>query len=126
MIDVISVIRRVKDFGNIDEENSSFDVAPVVMTTCREIQERLKRKSYEADPRIVDACVYVSYYRLVLRGVLTGDIIDSTKAGDITISQSPALRLEWAAKMRDDALVAAYPLMKDSDFVFEQVKYEGN
>lgn len=57
--------------------------------------------------------------------VLTGEITESTKAGDITVSQSPSLRLEWAANMRDEALLAAYPLLKDSDFVFEQVKYEG-
>ena len=125
MTDVISVIKRVKDFGDFSEDESSFEITPVIMSTCREISGKLKDKSSESDPRIVDACVYLSYYRLLLRAVLSGEITESTKAGDITISQSPSLRLEWAAQMRDEALLAAYSLMKDSEFVFEQVKYEG-
>lgn len=125
MIDVISVMQRVKNFGDIDGEHISFEIAPVIMSTCREIYGRLRDKNSDGDPRIVNACVYLSYYRLLLRAVLTGEITESTKAGDITVSQSPSLRLEWAANMRDEALLAAYPLLEDSDFVFEQVKYEG-
>ena len=125
MIDVISVIQRVKGFGDFDDDNSSFEIAPVIMSTCRELYDRLKDKSSDGDPRIVNACVYLSYYRLLLRAVLTGEITESTKAGDITISQSPSLRLEWAAQMRDEALLEAYTLLEDSEFVFEQVKYEG-
>lgn len=124
MIDVISVMQRVKNFGDVDEEHISFEIAPVIMSTCREMYSRLRDKNSDSDPRIVNACVYLSYYRLLLRAVLTGEITESTKAGDITISQSPSLRLEWAAKMRDEALIAAYPILDDSDFVFEQVKYE--
>lgn len=125
MIDVISVMQRVKNFGDVDEEHISFEIAPVIMSTCREMYSRLRDKNSDSDPRIVNACVYLSYYRLLLRAVLTGEITESTKAGDITVSQSPSLRLEWAANMRDEALLAAYPLLEDSDFVFEQVKYEG-
>lgn len=124
MIDVISVMKRVRDFGDFDGENSPFDITPIIMSTCREVYDRLVDKNSQSDPRIVNACVYLGYYRLLLRAVLTGEITESTKAGDITISQSPRLRLEWAAKMRDDALLSAYSLMEDSDFVFEQVKYE--
>ena len=124
MIDVISVMQRVKNFGDIDEEHISFEIAPVIISTCREMYSRLRDKNSDRDPRIVNACVYLSYYRLLLRAVLTGEITESTKAGDITVSQSPSLRLEGAAKMRDEALIAAYPLLEDSDFVFEQVKYE--
>jgi len=117
-------MKRVRDFGDFDGENSPFDITPIIMSTCREVYDRLVDKNSQSDPRIVNACVYLGYYRLLLRAVLTGEITESTKAGDITISQSPRLRLEWAAKMRDGALLSAYSLMEDSDFVFEQVKYE--
>lgn len=120
MINVIRVLSRVRHFTDTDSEKT-FDIAPVVRAACNEINEKLNNPKECDDERIIDVCVYLSLYRLILRGVLTGDITGSVKAGDITISQSPAVRLEWAARMRDEALLAAYPLLKDGDFVFKQV-----
>ena len=120
MIDVIAVLSRVRHFSDVAGDEA-FDITPVVAAACREMADRLVNDEAAADERIINACVYLSYYRLLLRAVLSGDITDTTKAGDITVSQSPSLRLEWAARMRDESLLAAYPLLKDTEFVFEQV-----
>lgn len=120
MIDAIDVSRRVRKFADIKDDDS-FDVIPVVTAACKEINERLVDERYESDARIIDVCVQLSYYRLLLGKVLSGDITQSVKAGDINISQSPGLRLEWAARRRDEALTAAFELLRDTDFVFRQV-----
>ena len=123
MIDTIDISRRVRKFADVKDENT-FDIMPIIVATCKEINEKLKDSKYENDIRIIDVCVQLSYYRLLLNRVLSGDITENVKAGDVSVSQSPSLRLEWAAKSRDEAMAAAYPLMKDVDFLFRQVRYE--
>lgn len=120
MIDIIRVLASVRQLFGYDADEA-FDISPTVSLTCREISDRLLSPDSASDGRIFNACVYLSFYRILLRGVLTGEITDTVKAGDITVSQSPTLRLEWAARMRDEAMLAAYPLLDDTDFVFRQV-----
>ena len=120
MINAVAVLKRVRNLSDIDD-SEAFDTAPVVRAACKQIYERLKDKKSADDERIIEVCVYISYYRILLKKVLLGDVADSVKAGDLTISQSPSLKLEKAASMRDEAMLAAYPLLKDVDFVFKQV-----
>lgn len=120
MINAVAVLKRVRNLAGIDDAEA-FDVSPVVRATCRQMFERLRDRNTAGDERITEACVYISYYRILLGKVLSGDISDTVKAGDLTISQSPSLRLEKAAQMRDEAILAAYPLLEDTDFVFKQV-----
>ena len=65
--------------------------------------------------------MYLSYYRIMLNAVLSGEYASSFKAGDITVTQTPALALENAARLRDEALISAAPLLRDTDFMFKQV-----
>ncbi len=120
MIDVVVVAKAVRKLINVSD-GETFDVIPTVSVACAQLSDRLKKAEYATDKRVVDAAVYLSYYRLLLRQVLSGEAQTSFKAGDITVSQSPALMLEKAGELRDDAICAASPMLEDMDFVFRQV-----
>ncbi len=120
MIDVIKVAKAVKRLMNIADDDN-FSIIPTVTVACTELSDRLKSPEYADDERVVNAAVFLSYYRMVIKQLISDDAGTSFKAGDITISQSPSLATEKAAALRDDALLSAAPLLSDMEFVFEQV-----
>jgi hypothetical protein len=120
MTQVIQVVGAVRQLLG-SSENECFDIVPYVKAACGEIHARLKDESFENDARVINACVYLSYYRITLNSVLSGECAQSFKAGDITVSQTPALSVENAARLRDEALISAAPLLTDTDFMFRQV-----
>ncbi len=120
MIDAIKVAKAVKRLANASDSQAN-EFIPIVKGACTELSGRLKKEEYADDFRAVNAAVYLSYYRLILRQVLAGDSPDSFKIGDITVTQSPSLILEKAAKLRDDAICQASCLLEDIDFMFRQV-----
>lgn len=120
MIDVIKVTKAVKRLTNI-EDAQSCELIPTVKSVCLELSDRLKKDEYAKDERALNAAVYLSYYRFVLRQIVVGDFPQAFKAGDITVTQSPSLVLEKAAKLRDDAICQASSLLEDIDFIFRQV-----
>ncbi len=120
MIDVIKVAKAVKRLTNMPNSRVN-ELIPTVKGVCAELSGRLKKEEYADDFRAINAAVYLSYYRLVLRQILTGDYPDYFKLGDITVTQSPSLILEKAAKLRDDAVCGASCLLEDIDFIFRQV-----
>ena len=120
MIDIIRVTKEVKRLtGTADDD--TFDIVPVVSVACEELFDRLINKKSENDERVINAAVYLSYYRLVLRQTLYENAQTKFQAGDITISQSPEILAERAAVLRDEALCSASSLIKDMDFIFRQV-----
>jgi len=120
MIDVVKVAKAVRKIMNLSQDET-FDVIPTVSAACAQLSDRLKKADSAKDPRVVNAAVYLSYYRLLLINAAQDDMPASFKAGDVTVSQSPALALENAAALRDEAIIAAAPLLNDMDFVFRQV-----
>ena len=120
MTQVIQVVKAVKQLLG-SAENECFDIVPYVRAACSEIYSRLKDKKDANDERVINACVYLSYYRIMLNSVLTGEYSQSFKAGDITVTQTPALALENAVRLRDEALISAASLLIDTDFMFKQV-----
>lgn len=120
MIDVIKVAKAVKRLTNITDSQAN-ELLPTVKGVCTELSGRLKKDEYAKDLRAVNAAVYLSYYRLILRQILLGDTTDYFKLGDITVTQSPSLILEKAAKLRDEAICQASCLLEDIDFMFRQV-----
>lgn len=120
MIDVVRVAKAVRKTMRLSQDET-FDVIPTVSVACAQLSDRLENPKNASDQRVIDAAVYLSCYRLLLRNAAQDDTPTSFKAGDVTVSQSPALALEKAAALRDEAIIAAAPLLKDMDFVFRQV-----
>lgn len=120
MIDVVKVAKAVRKIMKLSQDDT-FDIMPTVSVACAQLTDRLKKAESSNDPRVINAAVYLSYYRLLLRNAVQDDTPASFKAGDVTISQSPALALEKASVLRDESIIAAAPLLEDMDFVFRQV-----
>lgn len=120
MIDVVNAVRAVKGLSGISDEDA-FDIVPTVRTACAEIYGRLKDRENSDDLRVMNVCIYLSYYRILLHKMLTGELSERFKVGDINITQSPSLLLEKAAEMRDSALLSAAELLTDTDFIFVSV-----
>lgn len=120
MIDVVKVAKAVRKIMKLSEDDT-FDIMPTVSVACAQLTDRLKKAESSNDPRVINAAVYLSYYRLLLRNAAQDDTPASFKAGDVTISQSPALALKKASVLRDESIIAAAPLLEDMDFVFRQV-----
>lgn len=120
MTDVVKVTNSVRNMLSFSEEES-FEIIPTVRAVCLEIYSKLKDKKDENDPRIINACVFLSNYRIILSKVISGETIDKFRAGDVTVTKSPSLMIEKAAQLRDNAICDAYPLLEDHEFVFRQV-----
>lgn len=73
------------------------------------------------DVRVAQAAAALALYRLVMRNAADGEGISSFKAGDVTVTHSPAAAVEIAVRLRDEAFAAAADLMVDCGFIFRQV-----
>lgn len=60
-------------------------------------------------------------HRLCIRRLHTDEGITSFKAGDVTVSISPSALAENAEKEKTDAIIAAFSLLRDDEFLFRQV-----
>lgn len=120
MIDVIKVAKTVKRLINVTDDQTN-NLLSTVRSVCVELSNRLKKDEYADDERAINAAVYLSYYRFILKQIVTGEFPEHFKAGDITVTQSPSLMLEKAAILRDDAICQASSLLEDLDFIFRQV-----
>ena len=120
MVDTAKVTKAVcKQLKCTEEE--IFDFVPVIKAACREVFGRLADKNTASDQRVINACIGLSFYRIVLLKLVSGEDAQSFKVGDISITQSPSLALERAAAMRDELMLGAAGLLKDDNFLFMKV-----
>ncbi|NLB36561.1 MAG: hypothetical protein GX824_04575 [Clostridiales bacterium] len=116
--DVLTGLRQIIA---LDEEGAALAL-PLCSMSLDEIKIRLRDGVSPEDIRVTKAAVGLAYYKLVVRRLAGEEAITSFKAGDVTVSKSSAAALEIAAKIRDESLVDALPLMKDEEFLFRQVR----
>lgn len=116
--DVLTGLRQIIA---LDEEGAALAL-PLCSMSLDEIKIRLRDGVSPEDIRVTKAAVGLAYYMLVVRRLAGEEAITSFKAGDVTVSKSSAAALEIAAKIRDESLVDALPLMKDEEFLFRQVR----
>jgi hypothetical protein len=120
MINSHTVLARLRQLVTLDEEGAE-NALPLCRLCLEEIQSRLKETADKDDPRIAQAAAGVAYYRTVIRETADSDGTTSFKAGDVTVTRTPAAMIEYAARMRDDAIIQAADLITDNSFVFRQV-----
>ena len=120
MINVWSVSKILEDSEILTPEETK-KATPFCVAACAEMSKRLKDIKDEDCYSIIVACAGIALYNYML---LCGcaEEFSSFKAGDVTIKQSYGLRLESAAKFRDEALLQAAPYLIDVDFAFEAVE----
>jgi hypothetical protein len=114
-----TVFSSLKQMASIDEEGTAFGLS-LCVTSLEEIRARLRDGADENDARVARAAAGIAFYKLALKRI-SEDGTASFKAGDVSVTQNPAALLAIAAKVRDEALAAAAPLLKDELFLFRKI-----
>ena len=120
MINSHNVLARLRQLVTLDDEGAE-NALPLCRLCLEEIQSRLKENADKDDPRIAQAAAGLAYYRTVIREAADSDGTTSLKAGDVTVTRTPAAMLEIACSVRDEAILQAAELLEDCGFVFRQV-----
>lgn len=121
MVNVWAVSQMLEDTGMLSSEDAK-KALPFCTVACGELSKRLKEPRYEDEPAVIMACAGVALYKYTLSVNTAADDFTSFKAGDVTVSRSPAASAENAVKFRDEAVTSAAPYLEDVDFVFEAVE----
>lgn len=120
MINVLSVSQILVDMGVLSEDDAK-KAMPFCISASNKLSKQLKDASFEDQLEVIMACAGMALYNYALMNS-TNDDFDSFKAGDVTISRSPASVLENAVKLRDETMVNATPYLTDINFMFEAVE----
>ena len=119
MVNQWTVLSHLKQMASIDEEGTAFGLS-LCVTSLEEIRARLRDGADEQDDRLARAAAGLAFYKLALKR-MTRDGAVGFKAGDVSVTQNPAELLAIAAKVRDEALTAAAPLLRDELFLFQHI-----
>ncbi len=120
MIGNYTVLNGLRQLITLDEQEAE-NALPLCSICLNEIKSSLRKGADENDIRIAQAASALAFYRLAVRQLADSGGTTSFKAGDVTVSQSPAATLETAVAVRDEALANAADLIEDRSFVFRQV-----
>ncbi len=119
-MNAVEVLRRLQvSFG--------YDLAALnaarglVAGVCAAFACRLRKPSFADRDAVLDAAAAVCHYRLLLQRPTGEQGVTVFKAGDVTVQMDRAAALEEAARLRDEATLAAAPYLRDDDFLFAQV-----
>ncbi|MCH5192267.1 MAG: hypothetical protein J1F23_08905 [Oscillospiraceae bacterium] len=121
MVNVWAVSAMLEDTDMLSPEDAK-KALPFCTVACGELSKRLKKPCYEDEPAVIMACAGLALYKYTLSVNTAADDFTSFKAGDVTVSKSPALLAENAVRFRDEAIASAAPFLEDVDFVFEAVE----
>ena len=115
-----NVLFRLRQLVTLDEEGAE-NALPLCGMCLEDVKCRLRSDANADDPRVAQAAAALACYRLAVRNAAENGDKVSFKAGDVTVSRTPASTVEFAAAMRDDACLQAVDLFEDNSFVFRQV-----
>lgn len=110
------MVREFYSHGETDAE-----LIPICDASARELSARVKLNADCSDIRLINAAASMVNYRLCLKKMHSGEGVTSFKAGDVTVSISPAALAEQAENDKTRAILAAAPLLRDDEFLFRQV-----
>ena len=82
---VLSALRELYSYGETDAE-----LIPICDASARELSARVKRTADCSDVRLVNAAAAMVNYRLCIKRLHSDEGVTSFKAGDVTVSISPA------------------------------------
>ncbi len=120
MITAQTVLFRLRQLVTLDSEGAE-NALPLCGLCLEETMSKLRPDADKEDMRIAQAAAGLAYYRTVLRNAADCEGTTSFKAGDVTVTRTPAAMLEIASQIRDDAFLQAADLFVDRNFIFRQV-----
>ena len=120
MIDKWSVVDAVKLGYAYALDDSG--LLPFCEAACRELTLRLREGANEADIRLINAAAAMANYAMALKALAADDGVTAFKAGDVSIKRSEnGSGIADAIQRRNDAMLAALPLIRDDGFLFSGV-----
>lgn len=120
MISRQTVLNHLRQLVTLDSKGAA-NALPLCEISLNEVMSRLRTPADANDLRVAKAAAGLAFYRFALRQLADGNGATSFKAGDVTVSRSPAATLEFAERVRDESLAQAADLLADTDFLFRQV-----
>lgn len=120
MIDVVEIM-QILTTGFGYARQTLAEAMPLIAVACAQFSDRLTDPAHATHPAVTEAVAAACHYRLLLRSEQLRDGTTTFKAGDVSVSVSPAALLESAERLRDDAFYAAAAYFKDDGFLFAQV-----
>ena len=120
MISRQTVLNHLRQLVTLDSKGAA-NALPLCEISLNEVISRLRTPDDANDLRVAKAAAGLAFYRYALRQLADGNGATSFKAGDVTVSRSPAATLEFAERVRDESLAQAADLLADTDFLFRQV-----
>ena len=120
MVSINSVLNRLRQLVTLDDQGAE-NALPLCGLCLDEIRSRLRKGADGNDMRLAQAAAGLAFYRITLRNAADGEGATSFKAGDVTVTRSPAASVELAVSVRDEALANSADLLEDRDFIFRQV-----
>ncbi len=120
MISRQTVLNHLRQLVTLDSKGAA-NALPLCEISLNEVISRLRTPDDANDLRVAKAAAGLAFYRFALRQLADGNGATSFKAGDVTVSRSPAATLEFAERVRDESLAQAADLLADTDFLFRQV-----
>ncbi|MEE1010912.1 MAG: hypothetical protein U0L11_02635 [Acutalibacteraceae bacterium] len=119
MIDCLSILSALREYYSV--QGTDEELAPLCTAAAKEIMPRIKNGAEHSDIRLINLAAAMVNHRLCVRSIHSDEGITSFKAGDVTISISPAALVEQAEKEKAQAMMTALPLLKNDGFFFGQV-----
>jgi len=119
MANAQQVLAILKQHVNLTQEQYA-DVLPLCLTALEELRGRLRPKANEGDVRVLNAAAAMALCRWQLRESIREPEMTFMKAGDITV-RGQGLPFAQIKTLREEALLAAAPLLEDSGFFFRSV-----
>ena len=120
MLDTVQISQILLRFGGLTQAELA-DAMPVVAVCAAQCYKRLKAPEFQNEPAVLEAAAAIANYRLLLRSPKMREGETQFRAGEVSVSKSPAALLEAAVRLRDDCLLAAAPYFNDDNFMFAQV-----
>lgn len=119
MTEPIQVYRKTREIAYV--EDGADVLMPICSIALSRVLLRLKEGVPQDHPLIVDTAAAVAYYEYSLRKSAERQGLRHFKAGDITVHTKADDELAAATSLKDEALVAASPILKDVGFAFERI-----
>ena len=111
-IDICAVLKENSAFESLTPEA----MLPVCGRVLRALAPSLREDANENDVRLLRLAAALARFELFSLMLSESDRFSSYKAGDITIQKDLQKELKFEQQLRDEALAAAAPLLKDGGF----------
>ena len=111
-IDICAVLKENAAFEAILPEQ----MLPVCGRVLESLRPRLREDAEETDVRLLRLAAALARFELFSLLLGESERFASYKAGDITIQKDIQKELRFEQQLRDEALAAAAPILKDGGF----------